>query len=233
MPEKMNRIRETLLGRGWLGALDETAALAILESGRPVSVGRGKVLFGPDDTSGGVFGVVLGGIVLSTAGADGLYMPGHIVRPGGWFGYGSVLVEQRRTLLAQANEASEVLHLPLANVRRLREQGPEFARAFALLPAYGEAILLAIVSDLLIADSERRLASVLLRITNALAETDRQQPAEFPLTHELLGQLANASRHTVARFVKRMSQEGLISWQYGQVRILDANRLELLNNAGR
>jgi len=42
-----------------------------------------------------------------------------------------------------------------------------------------------------------------------------------PLTQTLLGELANASPHTVARFVNRASRAGLIDWRYGRVRILD------------
>ena len=42
-----------------------------------------------------------------------------------------------------------------------------------------------------------------------------------PLTQTLLGELANASPHTVARFVDRASAAGMIDWRYGRVRILD------------
>ena len=43
-----------------------------------------------------------------------------------------------------------------------------------------------------------------------------------PLTQTVLAELANASPHTVARFVDRAVQAAWIEWRYGRVRILDA-----------
>jgi hypothetical protein len=41
----------------------------------------------------------------------------------------------------------------------------------------------------------------------------------------MLAELANTSRHTVARFVERGVQAGWFDWSYGRVRILDIGRL--------
>jgi hypothetical protein len=46
-------------------------------------------------------------------------------------------------------------------------------------------------------------------------------PKDVPLTQSLLAELANASAHTVAGFVDRVSHAGLIDWRYGKVRKLD------------
>lgn len=86
--------------------------------------------------------------------------------------------------------------------------------------------MLSIVAELLTPNSDCRIAAVLLRITdNGQSDIDGEQPGA-PLTQELLGQLANASRRTVARFVTRATRQGWISWRYGQVRILDPRGLE-------
>lgn len=222
----MARACKPLTVRGWLADLDPIIGQAILESGRLVTFRKGKTLFSPDDHDGGVFGIVSGSVCLAVSGDDGPSLPGHIMRPGGWFGYGSVLLLRNRTLLAQANEELICLHLSRAAISRLRDMGQEYQRALSLLPQYGEAVLLSIVSDLLIPDSDRRLAAVVLRVTEAWRE-DGSLPSEpLPLTQELLGQLANASRQTVGRFVKKVSKEGLIEWRYGKITVLDAGRLE-------
>jgi len=46
-----------------------------------------------------------------------------------------------------------------------------------------------------------------------------------PLTQAMLGEMANASSQTVARFVDRAVKAGWIVWAYGRVRILDFGRL--------
>ena len=202
-----------------------------------IELRRGEALYHPGDEPGGMYGVAEGGIVLSTMGRDGLPVAGHIVRPCTWFGYASVFDRQRRMLIPAANETSLVLNVSLGELERLRAAFPSAARAFGQLAMRGEAIYLAIVTDLLIADAHRRLAAVLLRVTGA--ETpDRQRdlpidpladpwagPRGVPLTQAMLGELANTSPHTVARFVERAVKAGWIDWKYGRVRILEFGQL--------
>lgn len=105
-----------------------------------MTVGKGDSLFAPEAGIDGIFGVLSGGILLSTRSRDGLPVPGHIMRCGGWFGYGSILGVENRTLFAQANEPTVTLNLPLTTIARLRETLPGVSPAFALPPQYGEAI---------------------------------------------------------------------------------------------
>jgi hypothetical protein len=135
-------------------------------------------------------------------------------------------------MMTVANEPSVVLHVPLAEFDRLREEFPTAVRAYGKLPTLGEALYLATVADLLIRDTDRRLAAVLLRVSGA--EPPPYRPGEWPtpgegegssdpsgvaLTQALLADLANASPHTVARFVDRATRAGWIDWRYGRVRI--------------
>ncbi len=140
-------------------------------------------------------------------------------------------------MIPAANEKSLVLHVPLSEFKQLRATFPSAGRAFGQLATRGEAIYLAIVTDLLIANTDRRIAAVLLRVTGAEAP-DRAQmwpvdpvadqwsvPGSVPLTQSILAELANASPHTVARFVNRAGEAGWIEWKYGRVRILDTGQL--------
>jgi CRP/FNR family cyclic AMP-dependent transcriptional regulator len=227
-------IHAVLTSRGWLAEIDASLAAAVVQAGRTVALGKGDPLYGPEDNPGGMYGVVSGGMLMATQGRDGLPLPGHIARRCHWFGYGSVLEKQRRTMIMTANEATVLLHVPLAELERLRAEHPAANRAYGKLATLGEALYLATVADLLIRDTDRRLAGVLLRVSGAepppyhpgyrpSAEDLARwaDPTGVPLTQTLLGELANASPHTVARFVDRASRAGLIDWRYGRVRILD------------
>jgi CRP-like cAMP-binding protein len=184
-----------------------------------------------------MYGVVAGGIVISTVGRDGLPTAGHIVRRCSWFGYGSVLDKQIRSLVPTANEPSIVLYVPLSELERLRAECPASGRAFGNLAMRGEAIYLAIVTDLLMSDTERRLAAVLLRVTGADTPDQKKKLPGDPLadlwsglngvalTQALLAELSNASPQTVSRFVERAVKVGWIQWTYGRVRILDFDGL--------
>jgi CRP-like cAMP-binding protein len=235
---RRSEIHDILTGRGWLAEIDPALAAAVVQAGRVVAVRKGERLYEPEDNPGGMFGVIEGGMLMATAGRDGLPLPGHIARRCHWFGYGSVLERQRRSMIISANEPSVLLHVPLVELERLRAEHPAAGRAYGKLATLGEALYLATVADLLIRDTDRRLAGVLLRVSGAepppyfpghrpsaddLARWSDARGA--PLTQALLGELANASPHTVARFVDRASKDGLIDWRYGRVRILNVEAL--------
>jgi CRP-like cAMP-binding protein len=231
------QIFKALTRKGWLSEIDPALASAIIEAGRLIEVRRGDSLFHPGDAPGGMYGVIAGGITMSAAGRDGLPVVGHIHRQGGWFGYGSFLEKQKRLLIPVANEASRVLHLPLGEFERLRETFPKAGAAFARLSVRTETIYIAMLTDLLIPQTDRRLAAVLMRVTGVdgpLCDTRLPiepegepwaAPAGVPLTQAMLAELANASPHTVARFVERQTRAGWIAWSYGAVRILNAEAL--------
>jgi CRP-like cAMP-binding protein len=234
---RRGEVQQRLAGFGWFAELDRHLAEAVLDAGRQLALARGAPVFHPQGDPGGIFGVISGGVVISTVGRDGLSVAGHIMRRGAWFGSGAVLFRLNRTLLAEANEPSLLLHVPLAQIEGIRAAFPGADLAFRLLAAYGETAILNVVADLLISGAEQRLASVLLRVAGVdqpvldPAQRDATRvdpfadPSGVPLTQAMLADLANASRQTVARFVDRATGEGWIAWTYGRVRILDRHGL--------
>jgi CRP-like cAMP-binding protein len=235
---RRSEIHKILTSRGWLAEIDPALADAVVQAGRALTLRKGEPLYSPEDSPGGMYGVVVGGMLMATQGRDGLPLPGHIARRCHWFGYGSVLEKQRRSMIISANEATVLLHVPLAELERLRATFPTANRAYGKLATLGEALYLATVADLLIRDTDRRLAGVLMRVSGAepppyypgyrpTAEelAHWSDPSGVPLTQALLADLANASPHTVARFVDRASAAGMIDWRYGRVRILDVRAL--------
>jgi CRP/FNR family transcriptional regulator, cyclic AMP receptor protein len=234
---RRGEVQQRLVEAGWFSVIEPKLAEAVLDAGRQVSFARGASLFQPQGDPGGIYGVVSGGIVISLPGRHGFPAPGHIMRRGDWFGYGAVLFRKSRTLLAEANEPSVLLHVPLAQVDAIRASIPGADLAFTLLAAFGETAILNILADLMIPGAEQRLASVLLRVTGvdrpAMGMVHRTIPVQdryadplgAPLTQVLLADLANASRQTAARFVDRATREGWIDWSYGRVRILSPQAL--------
>jgi CRP-like cAMP-binding protein len=234
---RRGEVHRILASRGWLAEIDSTLAAAVVDAGRIIVLRRGEAVYHPGDEPGGMYGVAEGGILLSTVGRDGLPVAGHIMRRCTWFGYGSILDRQRRKLVPTANEASVVLNVPLGELERLRASFPSASRAIGQLAMRGEDLYLAIVTDLLIANTDRRLAAVLLRVTGAeLPDRPKHLPGDpladpwagpggVPLTQAMLAELANASAPTVARFVERAVQAGLIEWKYGRVRIVEFEQL--------
>jgi CRP-like cAMP-binding protein len=229
---KRSEARQRLASRGWFAQLEPPPATAVFDAGWIVALARGAALFRPGDEPGGIYGVVEGGMVISTTGRDGLPAAGHILRRGAWFGYGSVTFRQKRTLMAEANEPSTIRHVPLSRLEGLRTEHPSLGPAAALLEAHGETALVSVIADLLIGPTDRRLAAVLLPVTGQSPDDPCSDPRGVCLTQQRLADLSAVSIHTVARFVDRISRQGWITWTYGRVRLLDAEALRELA-AGR
>jgi CRP-like cAMP-binding protein len=235
---KRSDARARLASRGWLSEIDRDLAAAVLQGGRRIALRKGEGVYYPGDDPGGMYGVVEGGIILSLVGRNGLPVPAHIMRTCNWFGYASIFDRQKRRLVPVANEPSQVLHVSLTEIERLRGAFPNAHAAFGKLAIFGEAHYIAAVSDLLITNTDQRMAAVLLRVTGAVTpEVPESVPVDpqidlwasangVPLTQASLAEMANASAHTVARFVERMVEAGWVDWKYRQARILDREALK-------
>lgn len=221
-----NEVRERLTERGWLSEWDAAFQSRVLEAGRILTLKRGETLYHLGDEPGGTYGIASGAMLFSVSGADQLPAAGHIMRQGGWFGWGSYAIRRARTVSAGAIEPTRLFHLPIANLRIIFREDPEAARRFYLMRDRGEEQLLAVISDLLIRDTSRRVAAVLLRVSGALDGIAPEDPRGVLLTRSLLGELANTSRDSVTRIVSDFTGRGWISGKYGRVRILDPVALQ-------
>jgi CRP/FNR family transcriptional regulator, cyclic AMP receptor protein len=139
---RRGEVQQRLGEAGWFAGLSPRLAEAVLDAGRQVSFSRGASMFEPQGDPGGIYGVISGGIVISLPGRHGVPAAGHIMRRGEWFGYGAVLFRKSRTLLAEANEPSVLLHVPLAQADAIRAGIPGADLAFTLLAAFGETAIL-------------------------------------------------------------------------------------------
>lgn len=228
-----SEVRERLTERGWLSEWDAAFQSRVLEAGRILTLKRGETLYHVGDEPGGTYGIASGAMLFSVSGADQIPAAGHIMRQGGWFGWGSYAIRRARTVSAVAVEPTRLFHLPIANLRIIFREDPETARRFYLMRDRGEEQLLAIISDLLIRDTSRRVAAVLLRVSGALDGIEPEDPHGILLTRSLLGELSNTSRDSVTRIVSGFNSRGWISGKYGRVRILDAASLQAFAAGGR
>ena len=113
-----------------------------------------------------------------------------------WLSFSRV-ISQRRSNRVEASAKTTVwlARASQAAVRKLLDDHPGWWR-YMLQPTlfYGD-IALDIAADLLIADSERRCAAVLLRLSaRRFADSDDPEPVDVSITQEDLAGAANLSR---------------------------------------
>ncbi len=143
----------------------------------------------------------------------------HFARPVFWLSF-TRIISQRRSNRIEATAKTTVwlARASQAAVRKLLNERPEWWRYF-LQPAlfYGD-IALDIAADLLIADSERRCAAVLLRLSGRrFADPDDPEPVDVTITQHDLAGAANLSRSSVQSMLRRLASRGLIEQGYGGI----------------
>lgn len=211
---------QPLRQRGWLSTQSPELADALISRGRLRHFRRGDVLHRESGPPGGMYGIVSGGIGISTLRRDGEAVLGNILRPGDWSGEGPLMLGGNRTLTYRAMEDSDVLCVPLVALQAIGQAYPDATRAFGNLSERGVAISVTVIGDLLIPDAQRRIAATLLRVTGVL-DGITASAGGFQMTQSELGEMANSSRNHVNRTLQGLAASGLITVRYNRIIIND------------
>jgi CRP-like cAMP-binding protein len=212
-----------ILRWGWLADQNDALRRAVLKVARLVHYPAGEFVFHVGDESGGLYGVVTGGVGIHLPSDAGETVLAHVARCGVWFGYGPLLRQRERTLSFSLIEPSHLFHVPLAQALEIGAGSPAQQRAILSVTEYGMDTAVRVIETLLIRRPDRRIAATLLRV--ASPDEEAGSPTILRLTQSQLGEMANADRQVVNRALKRFEASGWISVSYGRIDLLDANAL--------
>jgi CRP/FNR family cyclic AMP-dependent transcriptional regulator len=221
----VDQLEQVFSARGWLSRQPRPFRIRFIGLGRLIELERGEPVFHMGDGSGGVFGIVSGAIAVMGGTSRQLPVLAHIERAGDWFGHGPVLRGGPRTLTFIAAEPATLLQVPLDRLRPQLQNDPEFAARLAQMADASTETVIGVARDLLIRDSAKRLAAVLLRVT-AAGEVPPDNEQGYALTQAQLGEMANISRHHVNRILGTMRRAGWIDARYNRIRLQDVAALK-------
>jgi len=207
---------DVLSRRGWLADTPPDFGRALLARGRWRSYEPSAVInLGGDDEEGDLFGVAAGSInIVTVFGAPGAPIT-HVAHAVFWFGYGPILRGRPRVATVIARTDVHLARISQSSVLALLAERPEWWRHIGVLALeYGD-ISANIASDLMIRDSLRRCAAVLLRLAGCrFAEPPELAPFEAALTQDELATMANLSRNSTGVVVRKLARLGLIEQGY-------------------
>lgn len=219
--------KHVLGNSGWLLREPEWVKHALFECGRFRSYKAGEFAYHADDDPGGMFGIVDGGFGVLIPSGGGEMMLCHVVRSGIWFGTGPILTTGRRTLSFRAVEPSRVVYVSLSDLNAIGARNPDFFRRLgALSESYFFAIAVGVISDLLIASGEQRIAAVLARIARPTESTLPCHNWPIRLSQAEIGQMSNSSRDRVNRALQKFAGAGWIEIDYRAITVTDLRALE-------
>ena len=193
-----------LTNGGWLAKTPGDFQRAILSGCRWQFLDAGEPVQAGGEEAAELIGLAQGAIEMRTilGAADTPLM--HVAHPVFWLGYVPLILGQPRRLTASAKTPSWLARIPQYAVESLLLERPEWWRFF-LQPAiiYGD-VSQTVAADLLIRDSERRCAAVLLRLSgHRFASPTDRQPVEVSLTQDELAGAANLSRNSTGTMLRR------------------------------
>jgi CRP/FNR family cyclic AMP-dependent transcriptional regulator len=216
-----------LLGQeGWLSKTPAEFREAILSRCSWQHVEAGKLIQTGGEEDGELVGLAQGVVEFRTVlgRADTPLM--HFVHPVFWFGFVPILSGQPRPVAATTRTDVQLARVPRAEVRALLDRRPDWwHHLMPLAITYGD-VASRVAADLLIRNSERRCAAVLLRLSgHRFTNRQGRHEAEIGITQEELAGAANLSHSSVHGILKRLADRGLVELRYRGLQILDASGL--------
>lgn len=217
----LNRARTVLSETGWLAGRSPQARAAILSCGRLRRFAAGQTIYRLHEPADGLYGIVEGLISILCPSDDGNIFEGHRAEPGYWIGDLALFADQRRLVSIVAVQPTVTLYLPQARLFALVSANPALFRDFYALTHANMEILLRLMANLAISNSDIRLALRLLQF----AEQCTDPGGWINIAQDDLARMVAVSLPTLQRSLRRLSDQTLIEVGYGKVRVLDAVRL--------
>jgi CRP/FNR family transcriptional regulator, cyclic AMP receptor protein len=223
-----------LTSRGWLSTTPVEFQRAILSNCRWQRLEAGVSIQEGGEEIGELIGLAQGIVEMRTIlGPDDTPIM-HFAHPVVWFGYIPIIFGTPRRINGAAKTPVWLARIPHAAVMAELTKRPEWWRHFLQPALYYGDVAVNIAADLLIRDSERRCAAVLLRLCGRrFAGPDDSHPCEAPVTQDELAGAANLSRNSVGAMLKRMAARGLIRLGYRGVIILAPPALRAFVETGQ
>ncbi len=187
----------------------------------------GTRLFAQGDEADGLYGVLRGQVRISSQGADGRELLVNVFEPGGWFGEISMVDDLPRTHDAAAQGATDLLLIPKREFRALLEADPGLYPHFMRMLCRKLRRSFGYIESAAFLPLRGRLAYRLAELVelHGQANPDGSVTIGLHLPQDELARMVNAARPSVSRELKTLEADGLIALAYGEIRVLDAQRL--------
>jgi CRP/FNR family cyclic AMP-dependent transcriptional regulator len=220
----------SILGsRGWLSTTPLEFRKRFLSAARWRHIDPGATVTLGGEERDDVIGLADGTVaVTSTLGHAGTPIT-HLAHAVFWMGYGPLLLERPRVVTVEARTHLWIAVIPKARILPLLDDTSRWWRCFMrLLAEYGDTSAM-IASDLLIRQSDRRLAATILRFAG-LRGTGPGATGQVRLavTQSELAEAANLSRNAAGTILRKLAASGYIKTDYRGLVVLDPPGLQRL-----
>ncbi|WP_430447550.1 MAG: Crp/Fnr family transcriptional regulator [Pseudomonas piscis] len=223
----MQQWRECLMAGQWFSHLPASLQDSLLDNARLRRLAPGQYLFRRGDPPCGLYAVVEGMVRVGAVSEQGKEALLSLVEAPHWFGEICLFDGQPRTHDACAEGACTLLQVPQASLARLLDEQPVYWRQFALLMSHKLRLAFINLEQLSLMPAPARVANRLLAMAAGYGEV-AQSRRLLQLPQEQLALMLSLSRQTTNQILKDLQHQGILRLSYGEIEILDAERLRAL-----
>jgi len=210
----------------WFAALPPALSQSLLDMAQVQRLDAGQRLFRRGDKPSGLYAVVEGAVRVGAVSENGKEALLTLVEPPYWFGEISLFDGLPRTHDAFTESASTLLLLPQHELLALLEREQQYWRDFALLMSHKLRLAFVALEDMSLLPAAPRLARRLLLIAENYGESEPRRVLH--LAQEQLALMLSLSRQTTNQILKELQAQGVVQLTYGEIEILDLERLRQL-----
>lgn len=213
----------SLKGSPFFESLSERGLAYLAAQTRLKSYPAGATIFAEGDPSQGLYWLqdgTLKAVKFSTAGREQII---HLIEPGQTFNEVGSFSSLPNPASVIALEDAQIWHIPRAAIRRLIEQDPNFAQSLIDVLSFRLRHSVDLIEDLSLYPLTTRLARLILEE----AQGDTLFRPAWYTQNELAARLGSVT-DVVQRALRKLENDGLITVERGQIRILDREGLQTL-----
>ncbi|WNG43222.1 Crp/Fnr family transcriptional regulator [Archangium minus] len=187
---------------------------------------KGEVIFHQGDVGTALFIVRKGEVAIRLSSSEGKEVILGLLGRGESFGELALLDGEPRSTDAVAREETHLLSLHQEDFRRFLSERPQVAMGLLAVLSRMVRRVTQIVHDSAFLDARARLARVLLDLAERQGQPAPDGGVVLPkLTQVELANLCGLTRESANKWLRYYTRQGVISYENGQITILDIERL--------
>jgi CRP-like cAMP-binding protein len=219
--------RARLMRGQWFSHLPVSLQDSLLGAARVRHLSAGQRLFQRGDPPCGLYAVLEGAVRVGAVNEQGKEALLGLVESPNWFGEICLFDGQPRTHDAFGVGQSTLLHLPQTVLLKMLDEQPGHWRQLALLMSQKLRMTFINLEQLSLLPAPARLAHRLLMIAEDYGQLDEPRRV-LQLPQEQLAAMLSLSRQTTNQILKDLQGQGILRLGYGEIEILDVQRLRAL-----